>query len=173
MAGHRGDTRDFLVLLEQPARQGKGKTEDPIFEIVDHWLPEVPLGEFANSPVARLRAKLEFRGPETGKAGAGNATDVTDTSLATLVGDLDQETRQGEFNGSFFRVEANTELYAPVLELAEGEPDYLSDVDIWQEIRPLAEGTSRKSYEIAYASMGDRRWSRCTSYVRTLSYPGT
>jgi len=98
---------------------------------------------------------------------------VSDATLATLVARLDQETRPSEFVWSFHRVTVNTTLYAPVLEFAPGEPDYPSDVDIWQEIRPLAHGTSREAYEAAYASMGDRRWSRCTSYVRTISYPGT
>jgi hypothetical protein len=173
LAGHRGDTRDFLVFLKQPAKQGGGKTDDSVTEIVDPRQPGTPLGEFANSTVAGLRAQLDFRSPEQGQSEAGRAVEVTDATLATLAANLDQETRPGEFNWSFFRVVANPELYAPVLELAQGEPDYPSDVDIWQEITPLAGGTSRESYEKAYASMGDRRWSRCTSYVRTLSYPGT
>jgi hypothetical protein len=173
LAGHRDDTRDFLVLLKGPAKRGKGNTQESTTEIVDPRLPETPLGEFANPTVADLRAQLDFRGPDAGQSGAGGASDVSDITLATLAENLDQETHSGEFNWSFFRVVVNPELYAPVLEFAQGEPDYPSDVDIWQEIAPLAGGASRKSYEIAYASMGDRRWSRCTSYVRTRSYPGT
>ncbi len=173
LAGHRTDARDFLVLVNDHQSVLDGKTGDPSIEIVDPRLPGAPLGQFANSTVARLRAQLAFADPIAGGSDTGHAPDVSNATLATLAARLDQETRPSEFVWSFYRVVVNTELYAPVLELAPGEPDYPSDVDIWQEIRPLATGTSRESYEAAYASMGDRRWSRCASYVRTLSYPGT
>jgi hypothetical protein len=102
---------------------------------------------------------------------------VSESTLETLAAHLaahfKDQTPSAEVTWSFYRVTANTDLYAPVLEFADNEPDYPTDVDIWQAIRPLAHGTSREDYQAAYASLGDRRWSRCTSYVRTLSYPGT
>jgi hypothetical protein len=171
LAGHRGDARDFLVLVNEFQGQLNGKTGDPITKIVDPRLPGSPLGLFANSTVAALRAQLDFVDP--GESGASRAAHISDATLATLAARLDQKTRSSEFVWSFYRLTVNTELYAPVLESAPGEPDYPNDVEIWQEIRPLAHGASRKAYQAAYASLGDRRWSRCTSYVRTISYPGT
>jgi hypothetical protein len=173
LAGHRGDARDFLVLVQEPQKGAEAKAGEFVTKIIDPRRPDAPLGEFANPTVAALRAQFDLAVTDAAKSGEGRSREDTDATLATLAGDLEQETHAGEFSWSFFRVAANTELYAPVLELAQGEPDYPSDVDIWQEIAPLAKGTSRLSYEVAYASMGNRRWSRCTTYVRTLSYPGT
>jgi hypothetical protein len=173
LAGHRGDARDFLVLVNEVQSTLNGKAGGLITKIVDPRLPGAPLGQFASSTVAALRAQLAFADLIAGGSDAGHAARVSEPALATLAARLDQGTQPSEFVWSFYRFLVNTELYAPVLEFAPGEPDYPSDVDIWQEIRPLAHGTSRESYETAYASMGDQRWSRCTSYVRTLSYPGT
>ena len=97
----------------------------------------------------------------------------SDSALKALSENLHKQTSPAKYVWSFYRVEANASLYAPVLEFAEGEPDYPSDVNFWEEIKPLAKGQSVEDYRTAYASMGDRRWSRCTMYVRTLSYPGT
>jgi len=173
LAGHRGDARDFLVLVSQPQRSQGGESGSLITSIVDPRLPSRPLGRFRNPIVAALRAQIAFTDAVAGESGTDHANGMTEETLATLAARLDQETRPGEFVWSFYRLTANTDLYAPVLEFAPGEPDYPSDVGIWQEIRPLARGNSSQDYRAAYASMGDRRWSRCTSYVRTLSYPGT
>ena len=173
LAGLRGDARDFLVLVAEPASQANGKSGEFVSIIVDPRRPDSPLGRFANPTIAALRAQLDFASPGAGASGKENTAEVNEETLALLAANLGREALPGEFIWSFYRVAPNTELYAPVLEFAEGEPDYPSDVDIWQEIRPLAKGTSVRSYETAYGSMGDRRWARCTSYVRTLSYPGT
>ena len=173
LAGHRGDARDFLVLVNGPGRQNRGKIGAFVSEIVDPRLPGIPLGEFDNPTVAALRAQLEFQGADAGKPVADGPAEATDATLATLAGHLDQQTHAGEFAWSFYRVAPNNDLYAPVLEFAHGEPDYPSDLNFWEEIKPLARGNSTENYRTAYASMGDRRWSRCTMYVRTLSYPGT
>ncbi len=173
LAGNRGDARDFLVLVSKSVGQANGTAKNSIFEIVDPRHPSEPLGQFANPTVAALRAQLDFAESESGKHATEGPSGVPEETLETLAANLDREAGPGKFVWSFHHVAPETELYAPVLEFAEGEPDYPSDVDIWQEIRPLAEGTSRKAYEMAYASMGNRRWSRCTAYVRTLSYPGT
>lgn len=86
---------------------------------------------------------------------------------------LRQQAGSTKLSWSYYRVKTNQDLYAPILEFTDGEPDYPSDVNFWDEIKPLAHGTSTEDYRIAYASMGNQRWSRCTSYVRTFSYPGT
>ena len=128
LAGHRGDARDFLVLVKEPSKQASGKTGGLVTEIVDPRLPAAPLGQFANSTVAALRAQLDFAAPQG--SDAAHALDVSDEALAMLAVHLDRETRSGEFVWSFFHVTVNPELYAPVLEFAAGEPDYPSDVDI-------------------------------------------
>ena len=103
-------------------------------------------------------------------------SETADADLATLADHLNQQAQSDKPDKivwSFYRVTPNPGLYAPILEFAPGEPDYPADVDIWQDITPLTEGSRREDYEAAYASLGDRRWSRCSYYVRTLSYPGT
>ena len=189
LAGHQGDMRDFLVLVTEPGTDQNGAAPVPVdtipvariplTKIIDPRQPAAPLGQFSDPTVAALRALLEFTG-----AGAVSATpedrrtaQVSESTLETLAAHLaehpNDQTRSAEVTWSFYRVTANTELYAPVLEFADDEPDYPTDVNIWQTIRPLALGTSNADYQAAYASLGDRRWSRCKSYVRTLSYPGT
>jgi hypothetical protein len=172
LAGHRGDARDFLILLNEPQKPQNGKTGNFITNIIDPRHADAPIGQYDSSVVAALRAQLDFGAPVTGESAAARAANVSDATLATLAANLSQEA-PGEFVWSFYRVASNTELYAPIFELAEGEPDFPTNVDIWEQIRPLAKGNSRESYETAYASMGDRRWSRCAYYVRVLSYPGT
>jgi hypothetical protein len=172
LAGHRGDRQDFLVLVTSPGAAPSGSTAPPMTEIIDPRLPASPQAHYADPMAAALHAQLEFVSSPTAQD-RGNNVQLNDATLAALTAHLHEQMRSAGVEWSFYRVVAKTELYAPVLEFAPGEPDYPSDVDIWQEIRPLAHGTSRESYETAYASIGDRRWSRCTSYVRTLSYPGT
>jgi hypothetical protein len=173
LAGHRGDARDFLILVNEPQRRAGREVGESETEIIDPRRPDAPLGEFASATEAALQAQFDFGVAGSRKAGEDRAVETPRATLAALAAELDRQTRPGEFHWSFFHVVANTELYAPVLELAQGEPDYPSDVDIWKEIVPLAEGTTRRSYEAAYASLGDRRWARCSAYVRMLSFPGT
>ncbi len=202
LAGHQGDMRDFLVLVTEPGTDQNGATpvpmatipapeipvtSVPVTTIIDPRQPAAPLGQFTDPTVAALRALLEFTGAGAVSAprGARRTEQVSESTLETLAAHLaaslaghlakhpNDQTRSAEVTWSFYRVTANTELYAPVLEFADNEPDYPADVNIWQAIRPLALGTSKADYQAAYASLGDRRWSRCTSYVRTLSYPGT
>jgi hypothetical protein len=195
LAGHRGDARDFLILVTESVANQNGaavvpmsrtsvaKTSVtsipvtsipvisiPVTKIIDPRSPATPLGQFTNPTVAALSALLEFT-PTI--PGTSNRELVSDSTLETLAEHLKQQTPSADVAWSFYRVTANDELYAPILEFADNEPDYPSDVDIWQEIKPRAHGTSREDYQAAYASLGERRWSRCTSYVRTLSYPGT
>ncbi len=184
LAGHQGDLRDFLVLVTEPGTDPNGATPVPVTtipltKIIDPRQPAASLGQFTNPTVAALRALLEFTGADAVSATleAHRTEQVSESTLETLAAHLaaypKDQTPSAEVTWSFYRVTANTELYAPVLEFADNEPDYPTDVDIWQAIRPLALGTSKADYQAAYASLGDRRWSRCTSYVRTLSYPGT
>jgi hypothetical protein len=173
LAGHRGATRDFLILVNHAESTLDGKNTSLSIEIIDPRLPDAQLGQFANLAMAALRAQLAFDDPITEGSDTAHVAYVSQATLATLSARLDQGARPDEIVWSFYHLTVNAELYAPVLEFAPGEPDYPSDFDIWEEIRPLAHGNSRQAYEAAYVSMGDRRWSHCTSYVRTLSYPGT
>lgn len=173
LAGHLGDIQDFLVLVTDPAGSNYDAKGLSITKIVDPRHPEVPVAEYANPTLAALRAQLEFVGPRPTKLPINRTLELSEAELTMLVEHLEQQSSAGEFIWSFYRVEPQPELYAPVLEFAPGEPDYPSDVTVWNDIEPLARGTTLQAYEAAYASLGDRRWLRCTVYVRMLSYPGT
>jgi hypothetical protein len=173
LAGHRGDLRDFLVLVTESGTGQIAAGNARVTKIIDPRIPAAPIGQFANPIVAALRAQLEFSGASPQKPNAGRPVMPSDSILQTLAANLQKEAHSPEIVWSFYRVAANSSLYAPVLEFADGEPDYPSDVNFWEEIMPLAHGSSIEDYRTAYASMGNRRWSRCTMYVRTLSYPGT
>ena len=123
--------------------------------------------------MAALRAQLEFSGSSPQKPNAGRPEMLNESTLDNLAANLQKETLSTGVVWSFYRLKANNSLYAPVLEFADGEPDYPSDVNFWEEIMPLAHGSSIEDYRTAYSSMGNRRWLRCTMYARTLSYPGT
>jgi hypothetical protein len=173
LAGHPGDARDFLILVTEHVAHAADAAAARKTEIIDPRRPSTPLAQFTNETVAALYAQLVFTNAITAAPEAAGIEQSSETMLTKLAAHLDEQTRPSELAWSFYRVAVNTELYAPVLEFAPDEPDYPSDVDIWQEIRPLAHGTSRQAYEAAYASIRDQQWSRCTSYVRTLSFPGT
>lgn len=173
LAGHRGDARDFLVLVTDFVRQPGPAKSGRITEIIDPRLPATPLGQFHDSTVAALRAELEFTNAVPTTPVTSRVKNPSETTIATLVPHLEAQTLPAHFEWSFYRVAVDPELYAPVLEFAPGESAFPSDVGIWQQIRPLAHGDSRQAYEAAYASLGDERWSGCTSYIRTLSFPGT
>ena len=173
LAGHRGDARDFLVLVTESGADQAGASPARITKIVDPRIPATPVGQFADPTVAGLRAQLEFSGAMTPTPTAGQLEAPGGSTLETLAANLRKQTHSAELVWSFYRVAANGNLYAPVLEFADGEPDYPSDLNFWEEIMPLTHGDSIVDYRTAYASMGNRRWSRCTMYVRTLSYPGT
>jgi hypothetical protein len=174
LSGHRGDARDFLLLVAQPAAEQKGSAAAASTLIIDPQSPADPLGQYADKKVAALRAMLIFNGPGSGSPTAARAVNEDDATLQTLAAHLDQQSRSDDVSWSFYRVAANPSLYAPVLEFADGEPDYPTNADLWTGIKASAPGgDSIEDYRKAYAAMGERRWSRCTYYVRTLSYPGT
>jgi hypothetical protein len=163
LAGLRGDLRDFLVLATGPDTNQNGPVPGMATKVIDPRRPDAPLAQFTDLAVAALWAMQEFT-HSGGSMVEGGALEALAAQLKKGSPDL---------TWSFYRVRADNQLYAPVLEFAAGEPSYPSDVDIWQEIEPLAHGSSKQDYQAAYASLGGRRWSRCTYYVRTLSYPGT
>jgi hypothetical protein len=173
LAGHRGAARDFLVLVTESRAGRASEHETRVTKIIDPHTPGTPLAQYRNPNVAALRAQLDFAAATPAEPAPDGPLQITDATLAALAAHLDEEARPARPVWSFYHVAVNTELYAPVLEFAPGEPTYPSDTHIWQEIRPPAEGSSLKAYERAYASLGDRRWASCGSYVRTLSYPGT
>ena len=170
LAGRRQDVRDFLVLVNEPEKRRDSATSS-LTQVIDPRLPAEPLGQFTDPVVAALSAQFDFTGPPADSSEA--LSEARNAYIAALTAHLHEEMPRGEVAWSFYRLTANVELYAPILEFASGEPDYPSDVDIWDDIRPLSHGTTRQAYETAYASMGERRWSRCASYIRTISYPGT
>jgi len=172
LAGRRQDVRDFLVLVKQTeAGRDATSSSSSLTQVIDPRLPAKPLGHFIDPVVAALSAQFDFTGPLADSSPA--RSEARNAYIAALTAHLREQMPRGEVAWSFYRLAANVELYAPILEFASGEPDYPSDVDIWDDIRPLSHGTTRQAYETAYASMGDRRWSRCASYIRTISYPGT
>jgi hypothetical protein len=173
LAGHRGGTRDFLVLVTQSGSGPSGAANGRRTKIVDPRVPAADIGKLTNPTVAALRAELEFSAAPPGTPSSGRAEPMSESALETLASNLSKQTPSADITWSFYRVAANNSLYAPVLEFADGEPDYPSDVNFWEEIKPLAHGSSIEDFRAAYKSMGNRRWSRCTMYVRTLSYPGT
>jgi hypothetical protein len=173
LAGHRGDARDFLVLVTERVAHPADVAAARKTEIIDPRRPSTPLAQFTNETVAALCAQLAFTNAISTAPEAARIEQLSESMLTKLAEHLDEQTRPAELAWSFYRVAVDADLYAPVLEFAPDEPAYPSDVDIWQEIRPLAHGTSRQAYEAAYASIRDQLWSRCTSYVRTLSFPGT
>jgi len=173
LAGHRGDARDFLLLISESGGAQAGAPLARVTKIVDPRMPAAPVGQFANPTVAALRAQLEFSNAKSPPTARSLSETLSDSTLETLAANLNVQTKPAELSWSFYRVEANNDLYAPVLEFADGEPDYPSDVNFWEEIMPLAHGSSIEDYRAAYAAMGDRRWSHCAIYVRRLSYPGT
>jgi hypothetical protein len=172
LAGHRGDARDFLVLVTHPAT-GNGAGTHPLTSIIDPRMPATLIGEYANPTTAALRAQLAFSSGNSPPGAKGFPPLQDDATLETLAARLDSQTHTENLSWTFYRVSADSELYAPVLEFADGEPDYPSDVNFWEEIKPLSHGDSVEDYRAAYASMRDRRWSRCTYYTRIISYPGT
>jgi hypothetical protein len=173
LAGHYGDARDFLVLVTESGTDQAGTTTNHETKIIDPRNPAAPVGQFANAMVAALQGQLEFSGPPRQTPSAGRPVMPSESILEMLAANLQKETPPAGVTWSFYRLAPNNRLYAPVLEFADGEPDYPSDVNFWEEIKPLARGSSIEDYRTTYASMGNRRWSRCTMYVRTLSYPGT
>ena len=173
LAGHRGDGRDFLVLVTESDASQTGATTAQLTKIIDPRIPATPLGHFANPNVAAFRAQLELSaGPSTEEKGSPSQS-MSESTLETLAANLRKQTASADITWSFYRVAPNNSLYAPVLEFADNEPDYPSDVNFWEEIMPRTRGNSIEDFKVAYKSLEDKRWSRCAMYVRTLSYPGT
>jgi hypothetical protein len=186
LAGQPGDAHDFLVVVSEhnviskhnadsteTVKSTQAVTAQFTTKIIDPDQPDVVLGQSSDPVLAELMAALDFSPAASAAPTSPEVLGSSESTLAILVEHLRTESGSPQLAWSFQRVTANPELYAPILEFAAHEPAYPSDVDIWQEITPLTHGTSRADYQAAYASLGDRRWSRCTSYVRTLSYPGT
>jgi hypothetical protein len=173
LAGHRGDLRDFLVLVTEARTSQTGVTSGRVTRIIDPRNPAGPVGEFTNPTAAALQAQLEFSGDIRSTEKRSRSETMNESTLEALANNLRKQTAPTNITWSFYRITPNTSLYAPVLEFADNEPDYPSDVNFWEEIMPRTRGSSIEDFKAAYKSMGDKRWSRCTMYVRTISYPGT
>jgi len=173
LAGHRGDVRDFLVLVTESGTSQTGARDTRVTRIIDPRNPVAPVGQYADFNVAGLQAQLEFSGGIHPAEKGSRSEATSESTLEALASNLSKQTHSTDITWSFYRVAPNNSLYAPVLEFADGEPDYPSDVNFWEEIMPRTRGNSIEDFKAAYKSMGDKRWSRCTMYVRTLSYPGT
>jgi hypothetical protein len=160
-----------VMVTESPAGIGLGAANS-VTTVIDPREPAAHLGQYEDPVVAELRAETELSRRSV-DAESENPVEVNDSTLRTLTERLKRDSSQSEVSWSFYNVSPDPDLYAPVVELAPGEPDFPSDVRVWHDIVPLAHGSSRQDYEKAYASLGPQRWSSCTSYVRTISYPGT
>jgi len=172
LAGHTGDQRDFLTLVTNPAEKISGGQQASTTVIIDPRVPAA-IARYAGPLEAALRAQLEFQSSALGHSDLQKAFSSSDATLSNLAKRLEQGFGRAELEWSFYRVRPDERLYAPVLELAPGEPDVPSDVEIWQPILQRTHGTTRQAYEEAYAALGEQRWTHCTAYTRTLSYPGT
>jgi hypothetical protein len=172
LGGRNGDAREFLLLVTE-SRPSEDGAADSVTDIIDPRFPNQPLGRYRNPELADLRALLDLAAENGHESGSATSGGPSDRELERQVANLHAQSGSPELNWTFYRVKPNPELYAPVLEFAHGEPDYPADVGVWQDIRAQSRGDALQDYRRAYASMGDRRWSRCTTYVRTISYPGT
>jgi hypothetical protein len=172
LSASSGEATKFLLLVTKAAA-GPDAAADSVTEIIDPRAPIKPLGRYKNPEVAALRALLDFSEEQQQRAGGPEDAYPSDQELEKLVANLHAQSGPPDVQWSFYRVKPEPELYAPVLEFADGEPDYPADTNVWNEIKPQSRDASLQDYRTTYASMGDRRWSRCTTYVRTISYPGT
>ena len=172
VSGAAGAARGFLVLVTEPSSSASLPVPGGVTKIVDPYT-SATLGQFRNPTVAALRAQLDLAPNQRSQAAPEADVRPSDAALETLVAHLDADALPAHPLWSFYHVAVTPELYAPVLEFARDEPIYPSNFEIWQDIRPRAQGSSFGAYEKAYASLGDRRWASCGAYVRTLSYPGT
>jgi hypothetical protein len=161
-------------VTESAANQAAGDSGQ-LTKIIDPRNPAIPLGQSANFVVAAIRAQLEFSSANSpaAKGQGSNSEAVGESTVETFASNLITQAHSADITWSFYRITPDNSLYAPVLEFAENEPDYPSDVNFWEEIMPRARGNSIEDFKAAYKSMGNKRWSRCTMYVRTISYPGT
>jgi len=171
LAGRVGGRTDFLVMVtEYLASAGSGAGS--VTTIVDPRRPSAHMAHYDDTVAAELHAAIELGGGSVD----GKSEDTLqrdDTTLRTLAQRLRQESGELKLSWSFYNITPDPDLYAPTIELAPGEPDFPSDVNIWHDIVPLSFGTTRQDYEKAYALLGPGRASECTPYVRVLSYPGT
>ncbi len=159
LAGQLGDTRDFLILVEQHGA----------VQIIDPTGAGSPLGTASSWEVGELRAAAYFR-----SAGSDfRDGPLSDSALQTLAQNLTQEAQPGKYEWSFFRVKPEVALYSPVLEFASDEPAFPSDFGIWEILNPISKGRTREEYQAAYETLGDERWRRCKVYFRQTSYPGS
>jgi len=159
LAGHEGDRRDFLVLV---AQGGEAK-------IIDPTRANGHLRTYPSWEMAALRAALDFSSEEP----TGDDGPLGDQTVRTLATNLVQQAQPGSYEWSFFRVQPEIGLYAPVLEFAQDEPAYPSDFGIWNTLNPITKGKTREAYQEAYDTLGKERWARCTVYFRQTSYPGS
>ncbi len=170
LAGKPGDRRDFLVLV---TRKADGLASGAVTTIVDPRNPESAIGQYSDPRAAAMHGLLALSGNDAGAQEEAPTQTQRDSAPEILAARLSRQFQTGAFSWSFYRVAADEAIYAPVLEFAAGEPDYPSGVDFWREITASAPRGSLDDYRRAYARMGDRRWSECTYYERTLSFPGT
>jgi hypothetical protein len=172
LAGRVGGRTDFLVMVTASTEGVGSRAGSSFTTIIDPRRPAAHMGQYGDPVVAELRAEIEL-GSRSADGGSENSVQVEDATLGNLAARLRRDSGENELSWSFFWVSPDPEIYAPTVELAPGEPDFPSAVNVWNDIVPLSHGRTRRDYEKAYASLGPRRALQCTPYVRILSYPGT
>ena len=165
------------------------------YELVDR-VSGLTRESYRSQNVAFLRASLLRSTGEPQVLARSN-----DGVLEGLVGRLEAQSREAappergrarSARWSFFTVSPDPEIYAPILELAQEEPVFPSDIGIWKDLSknldvpPVTRAAERpekvdeKAFQIldnaffrAYRRLGDDRKTRCTIYHRATSYPGS
>jgi len=94
-------------------------------------------------------------------------------NVESLKANLEKGAGGGPYEWSFFRVEPEVALYAPVLQFGPGENVYPADVSIWKALDKTGSGKVQSECETVYAAMGEERYKRCTVYYRSRSYGGS
>jgi hypothetical protein len=158
-AGKGIESTDFLILVQHGDE----------FELIDPRKVPGTFQSFGSWELGSLHALLAFDSPP----GQSADRSQTDQTLLRLAENLAAETSGKNYNWSFYRVDPEVPLYAPVLEFAHDEPVFPSDFEIWNRLTPLSEGADLDAVRHAYESLGQERLQRCTAYYRSISYPGS
>ena len=172
LAGRVGSRTDFLVMVTKSTEGARSGARSSFTTIIDPRRPAAHIGPYGDPVVAELRAEIEL-GSRSADGDSQNPLQVEDATLDNLAESLRRDSGENELSWSFYWVSPDPDIYAPTVELAPGEPDFPSAVNVWNDIVPLSHGRTQRDYERAYALLGSRRAQQCTPYVRVLSYPGT
>ncbi len=122
LAGHRGDARDFLLLVSEPGLDQAGAPLARVTQkIIDPRNPATPVGQLCEShSCSATSAARFFQRQISGNRAKPSGDPKAIQHSKTLAANLSVQTKPAELSWSFYRVAANNDLYAPVLEFADG-----------------------------------------------------